>query len=108
MAKAKYHLLLGEPINGVDAERMGLVSLVVEDGELDARALDVAVRLAQGAQFAIRATKHALNGWLRQAGPNFDTSLALEFMGFFGPEFREGRAAFQEKRAPQFPAEGGF
>lgn len=39
------------------------------------------------------------------AGPNFDTSLALEFMGFTGPEVKEGLAAFAEKRKPKFNPE---
>ena len=46
MAKAKYHLLLCEPVTGEEAERIGLVSLAVPDAELPARALDIAVRLA--------------------------------------------------------------
>ena len=36
------------------------------------------------------------------AGPTFDASLALEFMGFAGPEVREGMASLKEKRAPKF------
>ena len=52
---------------------------------------------------AIRWTKYSLNNWLRQAGPTFDASLALEFLGFNGPEAKEGVAAFREKRKPQFP-----
>ncbi len=103
MAKAKYYLLLCEQVLGEEAERIGLVSLAVEDGELDGRALEVAVRLAEGAQSAIRWTKYALNNWLRQAGPAFDASLALEFMGFSGPELREGLASHLEKRKPSFP-----
>ena len=103
MAKAKYHLLLCEPLNGAEAERIGLVSLAVEDHELDARAVAVATRLAEGAQSAIRWTKYALNNWLRTNGPTFDTSLALEFMGFTGPEAREGLASHREKRKPDFP-----
>ena len=39
------------------------------------------------------------------AGPTFDTSLALEFLGFSGPELPEGVAALQEKRSPKFPPE---
>jgi hypothetical protein len=39
---------------------------------------------------------------LRQAGPTFDASLALEFMGFVGPELKEGLAALAEKRPPAF------
>ncbi|MDF2974026.1 MAG: enoyl-CoA hydratase, partial [Microvirga sp.] len=103
MAKAKYYLLLCEAISGAEAERIGLVSLAVDDSELDERAVQVAAKLAQGAPSAIRWTKYALNNWLRAAGPIFDTSLALEFLGFGGPEVREGLASHREKRRPNFP-----
>jgi enoyl-CoA hydratase len=103
LAKAKYYLLLCETVLGVEAERIGLISLAVEDNELDAKAVDIAVRLAEGAQSAIRWTKHALNNWLRSAGPAFDASLALEFLGFTGPEVKEGLASHLEKRKPAFP-----
>jgi enoyl-CoA hydratase len=103
MAKAKYYLLLCDPLLGGEAERIGLVSLAVDEPELDAKAVEVATRLADGAQSAIRWTKYALNNWLRQAGPAFDTSLALEMLGFSGPEVQEGLAAHLEKRKPAFP-----
>jgi enoyl-CoA hydratase len=102
MAKAKYHLLLCETITGEEAERIGLVSLAVPDGELQARALHVAARRADGAPTAIRWTNSALNNWLRAAGPIFDASLGLEFLGFTGPELPEGAAALREKRPPRF------
>ena len=60
LAKAKYHLLLCEPLDGVEAERIGLVSLCVPADELEERALAIAVRLAEAAQPAIRHTKLAL------------------------------------------------
>jgi enoyl-CoA hydratase len=65
--------------------------------------VDVATRLAEDAQSAIRWTKCALNNWLRQMGPTFDTSLALEFMGFTGPEVKGGLASHLEKRRPALP-----
>jgi len=102
MAKAKYHLLLCEPLSGTEAERIGLISLAVDDAELDAKALEVAIRLADGAPSAIRWTKYALNNWLRAAGPIFDTSLALEFLGFSSPDVKEGLASHREKRKPGF------
>ena len=102
MAKAKYHLLLCEPVDGVEAERIGLVSLCVAEDDLEARALEIATRLAEGAQPAIRHTKLALNNWLRAAGPAFDASLALEFMDLAGPDVHEGVAAVREKRKPRF------
>jgi enoyl-CoA hydratase len=102
MAKAKYHLLLCEPLDGVEAERIGLVSLCVPEEELDARALEVAQRLAAGSRAAISHTKLALNNWLRAAGPIFDASLALEFLDMTGPDVREGVAAIRERRPPDF------
>ena len=102
MAKAKYHLLLCEPVDGVEAERIGLVSLCVPADELEERALEVARRLAAGSQAAIRHTKLALNNWLRAAGPAFDASLALEFLDMTGPDVAEGVAAVREKRPPSF------
>src|SRR5581483_6571506 len=103
MAKAKYHLLLCEPLNGEEAERIGLVSLCVPEEELEERALDIARRLAAASQPAIRHTKLALNNWLRAAGPAFDASLALEFLDMTGPDVEEGVAAVREKRPPRFP-----
>jgi enoyl-CoA hydratase len=104
MAKAKYYLLLCESLSGAEAERIGLVSLAVPESELDRTAVDIATRLAEGAPSAIRWTKYALNNWLRQMGPCFDTSLALEFLGFAGPEVKEGLASHLAKRKPVFPA----
>ena len=103
LAKAKYYLLLCDQVLGEEAERIGLISLAVDDTELDAKAVEIATRLAEGAQTAIRWTKYALNNWLRAMGPTFDTSLALEFLGFTGPEVKEGLASHREKRRPAFP-----
>jgi enoyl-CoA hydratase len=102
MAKAKYHLLTCEPLSGEEAERIGLVSLVVDDDRLHERALEVATRLADGSQSAIRWTKLTLNNWLRLAGPTFDASLAYEFLGFAGPDVREGVDALRERRPARF------
>ena len=102
LAKAKYYLLTLRAAHrrGGRAHRARLAR--VDDAGLDAKALEVASRLARGAPSAIRWTKYALNNWLRMAGPAFDTSLALEFLGFTSPEAREGLAAHREKRPPRF------
>ena len=89
-------------MDGVEAERIGMVSLCVDDEELQDKALEVATKLANGAQSAIRWTKYALNNWYRMAGPAFDASTALEMLGFTGPEAKEGIASHREKRAPNF------
>jgi enoyl-CoA hydratase len=95
---------LCEPVTGEEAERIGLVSLCVDDAELQDKALEIAQRLASGAQLAIRWSKYALNNWLRQAGPIYDASTALEMLGFTGHEVKEGLASHREKRKPDFPS----
>ena len=102
MAKAKYYLLTCEPLSGEEAERIGLVSLCVDDDQVQERALAIATQLAEGAQQAIRLTKHTLNNWYRAQAATFDASLAYEFLGFAGPDAREGLASLKEKRAPRF------
>jgi enoyl-CoA hydratase len=102
MAKAKYYLLTGKPLSGEEAERIGLVSLCVEDDELQDIALGIATDLANGSQSALRWTKYSLNNWLRSAGPIFDTSTALEMLGFMGEDVKEGVKSHREKRAPNF------
>ncbi|NMG66714.1 enoyl-CoA hydratase/isomerase family protein [Azoarcus indigens] len=108
MARAKLHLLLSDEVSGEEAERIGLVSMAVEADALMDSAFDIAAKLAAGPQSALRWTKHSLNNWLRQAGPLFDNSVALEMLGFTGPEVREGLAAVRERRTPAFPPGAPF
>ena len=102
MAKAKYYLLTCDPLSGEEAERIGLVSLCVDDDQVQDRALQVATQLADGAQPALRWTKQTLNNWYRSQSAVFDASLAYEFIGFTGPDAREGLASHTEKRPPNF------
>ena len=102
MAKAKYYLLTCQPLTGEEAERIGLVSLCVDDDQVHDKALEVADQLMAVSPSAVRWTKHALNHWYRDAGPAFDASLALEFYGFGGPDVQEGVASHREKRAANF------
>jgi enoyl-CoA hydratase len=104
MAKAKYYLLTCDFLDGREAERIGLVSLCVPAADVLPRAEEVAERLAAGAQLALRYTKRALNNWLRQAGPIFDQSLALEMLTFGHEDVREGVRALREKRPPRYPS----
>jgi len=107
MAKARYYLLTGEMLDGAEAERIGLVSMCRPREQVLDEALRVAASLATGSQLAIRWTKRALNGWIRNAGPIFDSSAAYEMLCFMGPDVVEGAAALRDKRQPRFPSATG-
>ena len=102
MAKAKYYLMTCETLSGEEAERIGLVSRCVDDDAVLDTAMEVARRLAAGSTTALRWTKYTMNNWLRQAGPAFDASVAMEMLGFTGPDVVEGVAAVEQKRRPVF------
>jgi enoyl-CoA hydratase len=78
--------------------------MCVPAAELMDRAMAVAKRLSEGPQEALRFTKRTLNNWLRQAGPLFDASLALEMLGFLGADAAEGIKAVKDRRPPRFPS----
>jgi enoyl-CoA hydratase len=102
MAKAKYYLMSGKPLMAEEAERIGLISMCVDDDKLQATALEVAIDLTKAAPSALRWTKLSMNNWLTMAWPIFENSLALEILGFSGPEVVEGLKAYEEKREPRF------
>ena len=90
LAKAKRYLLTGDWISADEAERIGLISEVVDDGRSLERAVAIAERLAAGPQLAIRYTKDALNQWLRVGMLGaFNHSLGLEIATFTTQEFRD-------------------
>lgn len=105
MARAKYYLMLCEPLSGAEAERIGLIARAVEDDCVEDEAMKIAQRLADGAPNALHMTKFALNRALKTLEPAFDLSTALEMLGFAGAEIREGLAAHREKRSPDFSAQ---
>jgi len=107
MAKAKYYLMTADFVDGPEAERIGLVTRCVPDDEVLEEALAVAGRLAAGSATAVQWTKRVMNQWVRQALPAFGESMALEMLGFLGPDAKEGVAALRERRSPRFPSAGG-
>ncbi|MHB8328165.1 MAG: enoyl-CoA hydratase/isomerase family protein [Acidimicrobiales bacterium] len=104
MAKAKYYLMTSDFVPGPEAERIGLVTRCVPDEQVLSEALAVAGRLAAGSATAVQFTKRVMNQWARQALPVFGESMALEMLGFLGPDVREGVAAVRERRPPRFPS----
>ncbi len=104
MAKAKYYLMTADFVDGPEAERIGLVTRCVPDDQVLPEALAIAERLAAGSATAVQWTKRVMNQWVRQALPAFGESMALEMLGFLGPDAKEGVAALRDRRPPRFPS----
>jgi len=101
--RAKYYLMTGERLSAEEAERLGLVSFVVDDDQLIDRALRVANRLAAGAGQAIAASKVPINRYIKTvSNVVLPLSLKLEESTMQTEDFREAVIAFLDKRAPKF------
>lgn len=101
--RAKELLLTGDLITAAEAREYGIINHVVPAAELDARVSQAAVKLARGAQQAIRYTKAVLNSSLRvTAISQIEAAAAYEALTVATADHREALAAMREKRRPQF------
>lgn len=97
--RAKYFLMTGDRLPAEEAERLGLVNFVVDDGAVVNEALALAARLAAGPGLAISASKMAINGYMRMVSNLvLPLSLSLEGRTMSSADHREAVQAFQEKR----------
>ena len=104
LTRSKRYLLTGDAIDAEEAERIGLISEVVEPGTSVAHATAMARRLADGPQTAIRYTKRALNQWLRLGSVTaFDYSVALEMLTFRTDDFRVALENLKATKTPAIP-----
>lgn len=103
LRKAMELTLLSEPLDAGQALALGLVNWVVPAAELPARLHGLAGRLAAGAVGAYGRSKALLRGaTLRSLPEQLDAERRAFLEGAAGAEFREGAAAFLEKRTPDF------
>ncbi len=102
-AKTMYYILTGETIGAEEAERMGIITKVVEDGTYLDEALRIGSVTSANPRLAVLAGKESVN---QQAEAPLAPGLKVErrlFHGLFGtPDQREGMAAFSEKRKPNY------
>lgn len=104
--KAMKLALTGLPVSAREADAMGLVSEVVPDGEVQARALELATLIASRAPLAVTQIKEVL---IAGEDASLETGLMLERKAFqllfASRDQKEGMHAFLEKREPQFVGE---
>jgi len=98
-------MLTGRPITADEAERIGLVSRLVEDNaDLLPQALELAGLVLRNSPYATRHTKQLM--WANLDAASLDAAIELEnraqVLALMTEDFREASAAFVEKRPPVF------
>jgi len=102
-AAAKWHLMTGERVSGLDAVRLGLALKAVPAAELDDEAQRLAARLAQVAPLAVQGTKATLNRVIRdRIHLLLETGLLLEGATMVSEDHHEAATAFLGKRPAVF------
>ncbi|WP_432087399.1 enoyl-CoA hydratase family protein [Streptomyces sp. bgisy095] len=96
-------LMLGEPVHAAEAERIGLLSELTEEGAADARAAALARRLADGPALALAQTKALLTVELDMPlAASVELDAATQALLMHGEDYAEFHASFTEKRPPKW------
>jgi 2-(1,2-epoxy-1,2-dihydrophenyl)acetyl-CoA isomerase len=103
-ARARELYFLSERLSAEQAERLGIVNRVVDDGRLEEEALALAARLAAGPRIALGYMKENLNR--AENGDDLGECMDLEathhLRTALTEDHRDAAAAFAEKRQPTF------
>ncbi|RSS33629.1 enoyl-CoA hydratase family protein [Streptomyces sp. WAC08241] len=96
-------LMLGEPVHAAEAERIGLLSELTEEGAAGLRAAALARRLADGPALALAQTKALLTAELDMPlAASVELDAATQALLMHGEDYAEFHAAFTEKRPPKW------
>jgi enoyl-CoA hydratase/carnithine racemase len=102
-AYAKEIYFTGRQLDAEEALRMGLVNRVVPDEALETTVADMAGVIAENAPLTVRSTKLTVNELMKDpAQRDLAACEAAVEACFKSNDYREGQAAFMEKRKPRF------
>ncbi|RAV14626.1 enoyl-CoA hydratase/isomerase family protein [Mycolicibacterium sp. GF69] len=103
LARAKRMLLLGEKVSGADAAQWGLIHAAVPETELAAASDELVERLASGPTVAMGLAKQSIH-YAQHASLSdaMDRELYNVELSCRTTDFKEGLAAFRDKRPPEF------
>lgn len=103
MGKAKELIFTGKIISALEAERIGLVNMVVKPENLMETSINMAKAIAEKSPITLRVAKFVINNGVDQ---DMRTAQALERLGqtvvFSTDDHLEGITAFLQKRRPDF------
>lgn len=96
-------LMLGEPVRAPEAERIGLISQLTDEGEAAASAARLARRLADGPALALAQTKTLLTAELDlPLSAAVEMDAATQALLMHSEDYAEFHASFTEKRPPNW------
>ena len=102
-AFAKEMFFTGRQFDAREAETMGLVNRVVADDELEATVEEMARTIAANAPLTVRCAKLVVGEALKDAGQRDVAATERAVEACFGSnDYKEGQAAFMDKRKPRF------
>jgi 2-(1,2-epoxy-1,2-dihydrophenyl)acetyl-CoA isomerase len=103
IARAKDLLLLGRKVTGREAADWGLIHAAVSDADFASTVDELVSRLAHAPTVALGLTKRAIHRGLESSlAAAMETEASALELSSRAADFKEGLAAFSEKRAPQF------
>ena len=102
-AYAKEMFFTGRQFDAREAEKMGLVNRVVADDALEATVEELAATIAANAPLTVRCAKLVVGEALKDVAER-DVAAAEQAVAacFASNDYKEGQAAFMEKRKPRF------
>ena len=103
LARASAMTMLGEKVSAEEAKNWGLIYKVVSEDELMQESLKLAKELAKKPTRALALCKRALNQSLSNSlDEQLELEAVLQTQAAESNDFKEGMAAFLEKRKPKF------
>ena len=104
--KASALMMLGDKVTATEAERIGMIYKVFEDATFEEDSMKIATTLSTMPTKGIAYTKMALNASLNNSlNDQLKTEDELQFKAANTIDYKEGVAAFMEKRKPIFIGE---